>query len=145
MRTLLLLGPRNSLATQQTTLFGSIPVKLDRAVLGRVAARGENAESLQDADGAGAVVIRSGRREKGEEIVGRILMRAKDGQGLRSIADLWLKARDDGRLGERVSEVLEGDVGVERRILDDLRLDCVSSPNSSFPCLAGWRAHTWAM
>lgn len=119
-RTLLLLVPRNGLATQQPTLLGGIPVELDRAVAGRVAVLGQDAERLEDADGAGAVVVGAWRGQEGEEVVRRVLVRSEDGLWLGKVADLGFEARDDGRLGEGVSEIFQRDVGAERGAVNDL-------------------------
>lgn len=94
--------------------------EFDGAVLGGEAALGEDAEGLKDADGTGAVVVGTGSGEKREQVVGRVLVGAQDGEGVGEVAHAGLEARDDGRLREAVREVLEADVGVEGRIGDDL-------------------------
>ena len=80
-------------------------MKLDRAVLGRVATLSENSERLQDTDSAGAIVVRTRCRQEREQIVRRVLVCAKNGQRLGKVSDLRLKACDDGRLGKRVGKI----------------------------------------
>ncbi|KAJ0162989.1 hypothetical protein CTA2_3718 [Colletotrichum tanaceti] len=127
---LLLLVGGDGLAAQQAALLGGVPVELDGPVPGHVAAGGEHAEGLEDADGAGAVVVGARGRQQREQVVGRVLVGADDGQGLGEVADLGLEAGDDGRLRELVGEVLERDVGVQRRRGDDAG-DVVVQPDGA--------------
>ena len=90
--------------------------EFDRAILGDEAAPGEDAESLKDADGTGAVVVSAGGGQKREQVVGRVLVGAQDGERVGEVAHPGLEACDNGRLREAVREELEADVGVEGRI-----------------------------
>lgn len=84
------------LTAQQSPFFSSIPVKLDRPILGGIPRLSQNPECLEDTDGAGAVIVRARCWQEREEIVGGVLVRAEDGQWRGEIADLGLEAGDDG-------------------------------------------------
>lgn len=65
------------------------------AIQGSVAALGQEAEGLQNANCARAVIIRTGSRQEREEIISRVLVRADNRQWGGSIADLGLEASND--------------------------------------------------
>lgn len=88
-------------------------MELDRSILGDEATLGQYAEGLQNAHSARAVVVSSWRRQQREDVVGRVLVRADDGDGRREVANLGLEASNDRRLREAMGEVFEGYVGVE--------------------------------
>lgn len=117
----LLLISRDCLAAQQSALLSSVPVELDRSVARNEAALRQDAKSFENAHRAGAVIVSAGSREQREEIVHGVLVSAENGQRQREVPHFGLKTSDDGGLGKGVSEELERDVSVERRILDDLK------------------------
>ncbi len=71
-------------------------MELDGAVPGCVATFGQDTEGLQDADSTRAIVIRTRRRQKREQVICGVLVCADNGQRLGKVANLGLKARDDG-------------------------------------------------
>lgn len=110
----------NSLAAKKATFFGSIPVEFDRAVTRDVTAVSEDAEGFHNTGRAGAIIISTRRGQQREEIVHGILMGAEDSDGRRKVGYLGLESSNDGGLWECVREHVEGDVSMERGILDDL-------------------------
>ena len=95
-------------------------MKLDWAILGRVTAFSQDSECLQDADSAGAIVVRAWCRQEREQIVCRVLVRPKNGQRVGKVADLRFKARDNGRLRKGMGKIFERDMGAERGVVNDL-------------------------
>jgi hypothetical protein len=97
-------------------------MKLDGTMPRCVAILGQDTEGLQDADSARAIVIRTRCRQKREQVIGGVLVRADNGQRLGKVAHFGFKASDDGRLGKRVGEIFKRDVGAKRRVVNDLYL-----------------------
>lgn len=95
-------------------------MELDRSVQRHIPALSQDAERLEDADGARAIVVSAGGRQQGEEVVCRVLVGTNDRQRRRGVADLWLEAGDDARLREAVGEVLERNMRMEGRFSNDL-------------------------
>lgn len=98
-----LVAGENSSRTKETTLFGRVKVKLER-VLGSELGVGENAESLEDDDDAGAVVVGAGPT-CGGRAASRVIVRTHDNQIAAGAGDLG----DDGGLVPRVGELRHGD------------------------------------
>lgn len=98
---------------KETTLFGRVEVELER-VLGSELGVGENAESLEDDDDAGAVVV-GARSTCGGRAAGRVIVGAHDNQVAAGTGDLG----DDGGLVPRVGELGHGDGRVGRGNRDD--------------------------
>lgn len=95
-------------------------MEFDGSILGDESALGQDLECLQDAHGAGAVVICTWRGQEREEVIRGILVGANDCQGQGEVADFGFETSDDRGLGEIVGEEFERDMSVERRVLDDL-------------------------
>ena len=93
---------------KETALFGSVEVELE-GVLGSELGVGKNAESLENDNDAGAVVVGAGST-CGGRAAGRVVVRAHDHQVAAGAGDLG----DDGGLVPRVGELGHGDLGVGR-------------------------------
>lgn len=120
----------NCLASKQTTLFSRIPVELDWSIQGCETRLSKHAKRLENTDCARTIIIGAGRRQEREQVVHGVLVSADDCEGRRKVLNLGFKASDDGGLWEGVGEELEGDVGVEGGIQDDLG-DMIMEPQST--------------
>lgn len=99
-------------------------MKLDWSIQRHVSALSKDAERFENTDGARAVVICAGGRQKREQVVHGVLMRTEDSQWRGKVDNFGLETSNNRWLRKFVRENVERDVRVKRSGLDNLVASC---------------------